>query len=37
MRLRLLIYALASLLLLAWHAPVRAAASLISEFREFWT
>jgi hypothetical protein len=34
MRLRLLIYALASLLLLAWHAPFRAVASLISDIRE---
>jgi hypothetical protein len=34
MRLRLVIYALASLLLLAFHAPVRAVSSLFSEFRE---
>lgn len=34
MRLRLLIYALASLLLLALHAPLRALASLFSNFRE---
>ncbi len=34
MRPRLLIYALASLLLLAFHAPVRAVASLFSDWRE---
>jgi len=34
MRLRLVIYAFASLLLLAFHAPVRAASSLFSNFRE---
>jgi hypothetical protein len=34
MRLRLLIYGLASLLLLVFHAPVRAVATLISDFRE---
>jgi hypothetical protein len=34
MRIRPVIYALASLLLLAFHAPVRAAATLFSNFRE---
>jgi hypothetical protein len=34
MRLRLLIYAIASLLLLACHAPVRAVVSLFSDVRE---
>jgi hypothetical protein len=35
MRLRILMYAAASLFLLAFHAPVRAAASLYQTFREF--
>jgi hypothetical protein len=35
MGLRLVIYACASLLLLAFHAPIRAAESLLSEFRDF--
>lgn len=34
MRLRLLIYAFASLALLVFHAPVRAVTTLISDFRE---
>jgi hypothetical protein len=34
MRLRLVIYVLASLFLLAFHAPVRAASSLFSNMRE---
>jgi hypothetical protein len=34
MRLRIVIYAFASLLLLAFHAPVRAASSLLSNLRE---
>jgi len=34
MRLRLLIYALASLVLLAFHAPVKAVTSAFSGFRE---
>jgi len=34
MRLRLLIYALASLVLLAFHAPVKAVTSAFSGIRE---
>jgi len=34
MRLRLVIYASASLLLLAFHAPLHALASIVSSFRE---
>jgi len=34
MRLRLVVYTFASLLLLAFHAPVRAAACLFSDFRD---
>jgi len=34
MRPRLLVYALASLLLLVFHAPVRAVVSLFSDLRE---
>lgn len=34
MRLRLLIYAVASLLLLAFYAPAQAVVSLISECRD---
>jgi len=34
MRVRLVIYAFASLLLLAFHAPVQAVVSLFSDFRE---
>jgi hypothetical protein len=34
MRIRLLIYGFASLLLLVFHAPVRAVSDLISDFRE---
>jgi len=35
MRLRLVIYALASLVLLAFHAPAKALVSLLSDYREF--
>jgi hypothetical protein len=34
MRFRIVIYACASLLLLAFHAPVRAATSFLSELRD---
>jgi hypothetical protein len=34
MRIRLIIYALASLALLAFHAPVKAIISTLSSFRE---
>jgi len=34
MRLRLVVYTFASLLLLAFHASVRAAACLFSDFRD---
>jgi len=35
MRLRLVIYALASLVLLAFHAPAKELVSLLSDYREF--
>jgi len=36
MRLRLVVYAFASLLLLAFHAPVRAAVCLFFDFRDLY-
>jgi len=35
MRLRLAVYAIASLVLLAFHAPAKAVVSLFSDYRDF--